>query len=502
MIGTCLFFDIFVLLAASGRPRSRKPDYDAAGGNAPRKRGRQRYAPTGRTGDGQQPLEDVLPAVPPLTNPNGPFPTYFTCRHTYEETLVEEIKHYSPSVEVSSPYPGLVRAEGLPEDSLQKLDKGPLLWDPVYALQWLPQCRIIECQNSIKGLARAIAEADGFSKLLVGAPRGSLSIHALVPGMCKGQKDPILQRRSYLVAEAVEGIWKSQFPAARKPKQPSVDGIDKTTDDNTLGRNDRKADTKSSPLLLQVLLLSPDVAAVSLAPCQPSTGSLQLWPNPHYPVGMARVDIRDHKMPSSAYRKLLEAFGCWGLKPSNQDTFVDLGASPGGWTLAVLLYCDNLLDSDEEEDATMKSRSDGSEIHVYAVDRSPLDRKLMKDPRVTFLQGDAFTFEPEQSVTWMISDIISYPERIVELVDLWCRKELAANMIITMKFQGSEPSWDCLDKAIQVAESYQYQSRAKHFFNNKNEVTLMLRRENGPSGQQSISTIPSFYKRVRTSVYV
>lgn len=42
-----------------------------------------------------------------------------------------------------------------------------------------------------------------------------------------------------------------------------------------------------------------------------------------------------------------------------------------------------------------------------------------------------------------------------------------------MKFQGKEPSLDELDHAIEIAKSYGYRCRAKHFFNNKNEVTLM-----------------------------
>ena len=553
MLGASLVLDLFVLLAAtragnnnngSGRGRGRggrgdgrspssSRDFESAGESDVVKKGRQRYAPDGsrrvasdrprpqqdgrgrgrgrggrggaRRRDDTDQQEDILPAVPPLTVPDGPFPTYFTCRHTFEETLVEEINHYRPSVDVASVYPGLVRAEGLYEEDAS-------LWDPVYALQWLPNCRVLECENSIKGLARAIAEEKSFAQLLVGAPRGSLAIHALVPGMCKGQTTPKLQRRSYLVAEAVEELWKKQFPAARnKPKAiPSQDHLDSTP----------PTESSISPhLLLQIMLLSPDVAAVSLARCKPTTSTLelppessqqqqQLWPNPHYPVGMARVDIRDIKMPSSAYRKLLEAFGCWGCKPSGQDTFVDLGASPGGWTAALILYCDGLLDHDDDGAATDTNANDvsgGSGIHVYAIDRSPLDRKLMNDPRVTFVQGDAFTFEPEEPVTWMVSDIISYPERIVELIDLWCRKQLANNMIVTMKFQGSEPTWDQLDQALQVAKSYNYEGRAKHFFNNKNEVTLMLRRQRSKSGGgelqelSTISTIGSFYKRVRAA---
>eukprot|EP00797_Seminavis_robusta_P001242 Sro1078_g238730.2 (91) ;mRNA; r:11434-11706 len=78
-----------------------------------------------------------------------------------------------------------------------------------------------------------------------------------------------------------------------------------------------------------------------------------------------------------------------------------------------------------------------------------------------------------------------------------------------MKFQGTAPSWDELDRALQVAESKGYMARAKHFFNNKNEVTLMLQQQqhkvdkrttlSSPAADASADTstgsgIPSFYK--------
>lgn len=53
--------------------------------------------------------------------------------------------------------------------------------------------------------------------MLQQAPKGSLVIHALVPGMCnKGQRDPKLARRARLVADAISELWKKRFPAARK----------------------------------------------------------------------------------------------------------------------------------------------------------------------------------------------------------------------------------------------------------------------------------------------
>ena len=53
---------------------------------------------------------------------------YFTCRHTYENTLCEELGRDLPDVEVSSPGVAVVKLLG-------HIDAVP---DPAYALQVLP----------------------------------------------------------------------------------------------------------------------------------------------------------------------------------------------------------------------------------------------------------------------------------------------------------------------------------------------------------------------------
>ena len=145
---------------------------------------------------------------------------------------------------------------------------------------------------------------------------------------------------------------------------------------------------------------------------------------------------------------------CLG-EPTCTCRVVDLGACPGGWTAAL--------------------RRIG--CHVTAVDRSPLAPELMVDDGVTFIQGDAFTFAPvdePRRVDWLVSDVIAYPERVAELLERWCGCGWAHTMVVTMKFQG-DADWDALERACDVARAHHYDVRPKHFFSNKNEVTLMLR---------------------------
>ncbi len=445
----------------AGRTSGRSNGNGGRGGDM---LGRKRYNREGakkrNVPDGSELRQEELSPLPPLTVPNGPRPFYFTCRHTYENTLIDEINRYAGlrggEVYAMSPYPGLVRVED--DDGIL-----PTFYDPVYALQSMPQAVVVSAE-SIKGIANNVISAllgidaddesiDRISQhqqdLLRVAERGSLTIHSLVPGMCKGQTKPVMQHRSDKVGEEIAKLMKKIFPAARKA---ALDD-----DGNLINPKSR--------WIIQMMLQSPNIAVASLVECQKKgPGRNSFWPSHIHPLGLAKVDIEE-KMPSSAYRKLMEGLECMQISPKPTTTVVDLGACPGGWTSVMRrLGC-----------------------YVVAVDRSELDPILMRDDMVKFVKGDAFTFEPKLvgvgeeagQDCWMISDVIAYPERCTELLNRWCEGRWASNMIVTMKFQGDEPDLDELDSAIQVVERHGYNCRVKHFFNNKNEVTFMVFKKDG-----------------------
>lgn len=393
---------------------------------------------------------DVFP-LPPLTTGVSNRPTYFTCRHNYEDTLIKEIDRLaltqcSCNVIASSPYPGLVRVED-PQHIL------PMYLDPVYALQSIPNA-IVVSGSSIKTIAKEVYNASfgsddtELSQLeqhhlimrndLLSAPKGSLSIHSLVPGQCKAQPKPIMLNRSEKVCEELASILKKVYPAARR---------------NSSGTNDNFSERWN----LQVMLQNPEIAVASLVRSKFVGPGNTFWPNVQFPLGLALVDIEE-KMPSSAYRKLMEALECMQIRPLPENIVIDLGACPGGWTTVMRKFG----------------------CKVISVDRSELDTVLMRDDMVEFVKGDAFTFDPPSNdliTYWMVSDVIAFPDRIIELLNRWCSNQWAEHMIVTMKFQGEEPSLDDLDHAITLAQQYGYHCRAKHFFNNKNEATLMISKE-------------------------
>lgn len=296
------FIPVAYLLATGGGGRGRTAQFaskpgrgrgrDAAASGGGGGRGRNRYTRDGikkrPSEGGENAKQEELYPLPPLTISNGPRPSYYTCRHNYESTLIDETIRYAGilggEVMASSPYPGLVRVED--DDNIL-----PSLYDPVYALQCIPQCTVITAE-SIKGIAkevmRTVLLGDGDTivdeqsekqrQRLHVAERGSLSIHPLVPGMCKGQANPIMKRRSEKIGEELSKMLKKIYPAARKA---AVD-----EDGNRILPKER--------WILQVMLQSPNIAVASLMECRHvGPGNNAFWPNVVHPLGLAKVDIEN-----------------------------------------------------------------------------------------------------------------------------------------------------------------------------------------------------------------
>jgi 23S rRNA (cytidine2498-2'-O)-methyltransferase len=243
----------------------------------------------------------------------------------------------------------------------------------------------------------------------------------LVPGQLKGQPQPQMAHRAALLGQALRQRLAATTPKAPRDAQP-----------------DR---------LLQVLLTTVDRGHCS-ASWLHHPGPSSAWPA-LLPAGLANPPD-DDRAPSSAFRKLREALACMGEQPTAGMRCADLGASPGGWT-HVLRQCG---------------------AHVSAIDRAPLAAYLMRDPLVQFVQGDAFTWRSEAPLDWVVSDVIAYPERVLELVAAWCREGGARRVVLQMKFKGG-PDWAAMARAVALARDHGWRLRGKHFFNDKHEVTWM-----------------------------
>lgn len=152
--------------------------------------------------------------------------------------------------------------------------------------------------------------------------------------------------------------------------------------------------------------------------------------------------------PSRAYLKLWEALTRIGRHPQPSETCLDLGACPGGWSWVM---------------ARLGAR-------VIAVDKAPLDPRVLAMPGVTQRTESAFGLDPrrEPPVDWLFSDVICYPARLLALVNRWREAKAARNFVCTIKFQGET------DHATAEAFAAIPGAHVFHGAHNKHELTFTL----------------------------
>ncbi|MCR5187558.1 MAG: SAM-dependent methyltransferase [Treponema sp.] len=161
--------------------------------------------------------------------------------------------------------------------------------------------------------------------------------------------------------------------------------------------------------------------------------------------------VEDHENPPSrAYLKIQESLTMANLLngtplPDSNSRCFEAGACPGGWTWVLV----NL----------------GAQ--VYAVDRAELAPELMSNPLVNFQAHDAFTLKPEEigPIDWLFSDVICYPERLYEWINMWLKFNSNLNMICTIKMQG-QINWPLIQQFADIPDS-----KILHLNYNKHELT-------------------------------
>lgn len=170
------------------------------------------------------------------------------------------------------------------------------------------------------------------------------------------------------------------------------------------------------------------------------------------PAGLIQF-VEDHENPPSrAYLKIQESLSLASHYfnvplPGENSRCFEAGACPGGWTWVLA----NLGSS------------------VFAVDRAPLADSLMNNPKIEFLAHDAFTLKPEDlgEFDWVFSDVICYPERLLEWIKMWLASGRTKKMICTIKMQG-EINWPLVAEFAAIPNS-----RVVHLNYNKHELTFI-----------------------------
>ncbi len=181
------------------------------------------------------------------------------------------------------------------------------------------------------------------------------------------------------------------------------------------------------------------------------------------PLPAGKIEfVEDHENPPSrAYLKIQESLTLFSTffdeeLPHEGSKCFEAGACPGGWTWVL--------------------RQLGAE--VFAVDRAELAPSLMKDPKVKFLAHDAFTLKPEEvcvqleteKLDFVFSDVICYPERLLEWIKMWIESKRTKNIICTIKMQGAV-NWELIGKFAEFSNS-----KIVHLNYNKHELTILIHR--------------------------
>lgn len=206
---------------------------------------------------------------------------------------------------------------------------------------------------------------------------------------------------------------------------------------------------KAKPRVMEFLAPLPDMPIGAWTLIDKNTLIASSETNSLFPLGEVKFHEDKKNPPSRAYLKLWELFTVYGIKPAAGERVVDFGSCPGGWTWVLQqVGC-----------------------HVVSIDRAPLEPHIAALPRVEFKKTNAFNVKPEDigAIDWFFSDIICYPEKLLELVQTWQSSGLCRNFVCTIKFQG-KTDFETLRKFQNLPNSH-----VQHLYHNKHEVTVWIK---------------------------
>lgn len=170
------------------------------------------------------------------------------------------------------------------------------------------------------------------------------------------------------------------------------------------------------------------------------------------PFALGAMDFIEDKVmpPSRAYLKLWEFFTVYAPQARTTGTAIDVGSCPGGWTWVL-----RTMDFDK----------------VISVDKAPIEKRIMDLGKIEFKGESAFGLDPKDfdEIEWFCSDIICYPERLLNLVKRFMDSGKVRNFVCTIKYQ-KETDWENTLKFLEIPGS-----RIVHLHHNKHEVTWFLK---------------------------
>jgi 23S rRNA (cytidine2498-2'-O)-methyltransferase len=340
----------------------------------------------------------------------------YLCRGGYEDALARELGRAGAGAHERRP--GLVLAD-VPEGVRP---------DPAFSSQTLPGVVRVPGESVAK-LARAAFEA---AAPLLDASEGAWVLHGYVP---EAAELAGLASRAQLVSKEFLGLVKEKLRRAHRRMQPPS--------------LPPPASRGEGLRVLQVAVTGRDEAFVSYAECRLHATGLGHEPSPD-PLGRPAI-ADDRTAPSSAFKKVEEAYLLLGEAPREGETVVDLGAAPGGWSYTALRRG----------------------ARVTAIDRAELLPPVAAHERLTHLRKDAFAWEPAERADWLLCDAIAVPERSIGLLDRWLEKGWCRRFVVNVKFKGTEDYGQVEKLRAVFARRGVARVRVKQLGADKNEVTSL-----------------------------
>jgi len=184
--------------------------------------------------------------------------------------------------------------------------------------------------------------------------------------------------------------------------------------------------------------------------------------------GEHRFKVEEDQL-SRAEFKLLEAIECFNINTDKINNALDINFGQGGWTKVLLEY--GML--------------------VDAIDSAELDKELVKNNKLKHYSMSIGQFvKKEYNVKYdlivndMKMDSVKSSEHMKSV-----GKYLADNGIVIMTLKLPKGNFSrTLNDAIKSIKEVYTISRIKQLFNNRSEVTLMLRKAKGTDGEDNTYT--------------
>lgn len=327
------------------------------------------------------------------------------CRPGFEEALCDEVRHKAGGeVEFSRPVPGLVGVQ----------TAIPLPAQFIFERRRLPEAGFVPDQNLkpvteslVSEMLQPVLHSDKTWSVQSFSEGGGESGN-LGPRM-KGIEKAILR----VVRESLPGVY-------------------------------QRMDHASKDLALQ-LCLTPKGLFYSCA-------------SPGLQCGAPLRMRQDPSAPSRSYLKLEEAFHAMGCQPRKNETAVDLGAAPGGWTFALVRRG----------------------CHVTAVDHGPMKLPPPQPGwgKVRHIRANGITFEPPRDlcpVDWLVSDMLVAPGVVLGLLRRWIGGRRMKYFVCNIKIPQQNPY-----AAVKPLEDFlrshrNVEFRIRQLYHDRREITVMGR---------------------------